>query len=209
MLIATVVTSIAVTYTVRRIQVNERGERDRLVELKYRCPFKLSDRNSGKYYYQGDRCVPFSSVPVEYYLQCQLQMLATGLHRCDLVSYSPKGGSLVYALSRDDALCKLVLLLLQEVYSALAKFDRPPRVLEGVRRPPLNHPQYIAFLRMLARSVNSCSSVAIGSRFNPNRSCPFLDEDNLEGGHILEELRGALLQYPVLSQTAINRCSQT
>ncbi len=184
---------LSLAYSPAMMQVNEASDRVGLVEIKFRCPFKLSDARSGKYYYQGGKCTPFSSVPVEYYLQCQLQMLATGLRRCDLVSYSPEGGTLVYTLLRNDELCKLALELLQQVHAECLARNAPPKYLQGVRKVPLNHQQYNAFLRKLARSVKeaSCSSSPWTSKFDTSNNTPFLDGcPDAEGSHILQGLRG-------------------
>lgn len=53
-------------------------------------------------------------ISVEYFAQCQVQMLVTGVKRCNLVSYSI-GGCKIFHISRDDEWCSLALVLLQEL----------------------------------------------------------------------------------------------
>lgn len=89
------------------------GKVQLIVEAKHRFPFV---EGKGQFTFLGKWRQPMKEVSVEYFSQCQLQMLVTGVERCDLISYSV-GGCKIFHISRDDSWCSLALLLLQELQS--------------------------------------------------------------------------------------------
>lgn len=84
-----------------------------IVEAKHRFPFAGS---RGIFTFMGKRRMPIKEVSVEYFTQCQLQMLDLDVERCDLISYS-LGLSRIFHLRRDDLWCSLALRLLRELHS--------------------------------------------------------------------------------------------
>ncbi len=89
------------------------GEAHQIVEAKHRFLFVEAE---GLFTFMGKRRQPMKEISVEYFAQCQVQMLVTGVKRCDLVSYST-GGCKIFHIGRDDEWCSLALLLLQELQS--------------------------------------------------------------------------------------------
>jgi hypothetical protein len=167
------------------------------VELKYRCPFVLSKAATGEYYYQDQRCTPREQVPVDHFLQCQLQMLVTGLQWCDLVSYSPTAGMVVHHIERHDRLCWLMLELLQAANETYLVKQRSPRTRVGLR-PPCSHPLHEEFLTLLAAKVgvaSTCKEAALTGLANPAECKPFVDGTVAEDGHLLKSFLGAHLTW--------------
>lgn len=92
------------------------GAAIKAVEAKHRCPFVPSSANS--FQFRGSAAGALEDIPVDYFCQCQLQMLVQDLTQCDLVSYS-LAGSRVFTIPRDDTWLALALQLLahlQEKY---------------------------------------------------------------------------------------------
>ena len=65
------------------------ARRSRLVEAKHRCPFVPSAGQA--FYFKGNRMFALEDVPLEYFSQCQMQMLVQDLPHCDLISYALSG----------------------------------------------------------------------------------------------------------------------
>lgn len=94
------------------IKDSESGQAVLLVEAKHRFPYVQT--KDGLFTFMGKKRRPIDAVSVEYYAQCQLQMLVTGLQRCDLLSYSV-GTSTIFHIARDDEWCSLALQILQHM----------------------------------------------------------------------------------------------
>lgn len=160
-----------------------------LVEIKYRFPYVMT---GNQYRYLGKRSFPAQSVPAEHYLQCQFQMLVTDKQLCYLVSYSCKGGTLVYKLHRSDLLCRMMLQLIQHTQQV--------HIVHGVlpsdgQRGALTHELHPKFLEVLANEINAVSECKkeVDSEFNQSTGQPFfLDEaePSIRRQHILANFLG-------------------
>lgn len=156
--------------------MDEDGRRIGLVVVKCCFPFRLSNHRTGEYVYQGANKVPQAGIPVEHFLQCQLQMLVTDLPRCDLVHYSSRCGTYVFQLQRDDHLCKLMLGVLQDINAAYLK----PRVTpKSADRSPVNgnnkHTQFMeALIRSVKRAEQRRWEIPV-SAFNPAQAHTYVD----------------------------------
>lgn len=153
------------------------------MELKCSFPYRLSSRKgAGEYVYQGSSRVPQAGIPVEHYLQCHLQMLVTNLDRCDLVNYSPKCGTYVFQLRRDDQLCKLMLGILRDMNEAHIKPGIPPKA--SSRAAVNSSAMHAQFMEAVVRSVRKAEQqrweIPV-SEFNPAQASTFLDSHSGAG----------------------------
>lgn len=162
------------------------GTRVGVVVVKVKSPFALRDANSGDYYYRADKCQPLGQVPVETYLECQMHMVAVGVQRCDLVSYTHKAGTAIFQLVRNDRVCSHMLRLLSKVHCTYIAPQCPPAGFRGSTRAPINDAGYADFLFDLGTAVNDATRVRDGlvaSVFNKDKGTTFLDKDDGELPH--------------------------
>lgn len=93
-----------------------------IVEAKHRFPFVES---KGVFTFMRRRRLPMKDMSVEYFSQCQLQMLVLDVMRCDLISYS-LSGSTIFHLRRNDRWCGLALQLLRDLHTKHISTGEPP-----------------------------------------------------------------------------------
>ena len=109
------------------------GEALKAVEAKHRCPFLPSSGQT--FFFKGDRMTALEDVPLEYFSQCQLQMLVQDLPHCDLISYALPG-SHIFTIPRDDQWLSLALRLLPHLQQKYIQADRVPEADMYTREVP-------------------------------------------------------------------------
>ena len=100
------------------------GEMLKAVEAKHRCPFVPSARQA--FYFKGNRMLALEDVPLEYFSQCQMQMLVQDLPHCDLISYG-LSGSRVFSIPRDEQWLALALHLLAHLQKDTFRLTKSQR----------------------------------------------------------------------------------
>ena len=109
------------------------GKALKAVEAKHRCLFLPSPRQT--FFFKGDRMIALEDVPLEYFSQCQLQMLVQDLPHCDLISYALPG-SQIFTIPRDNQWLLLALRLLAHLQQKYIQADRVPEAEMYSREVP-------------------------------------------------------------------------
>lgn len=173
-----------------------------LVEGKHRFPFVQG--RDGLFTFMGRKRKPMAEVSVEYYAQCQLQLLVTGLQRCDLLSYSI-GSSTIFHIARDDEWCSLALQVLQEMQSQHISTRRQPTSASfETHMPDLHH-------KLLRRTITSMQALQrqrhteAQSKVNGQKRDRFLD--NMPDTDRRKQTR-KLLSFLILHLFHLDVCSK-
>lgn len=99
------------------------GQALKAVEAKHRCPYLSSGRQA--FFFKGTGMKALDEVPLDYFSQCQMQMLVQDLPHCDLISYG-LSGSRIFTISRDEQWLALALHLLAHLQKNYIQADRVP-----------------------------------------------------------------------------------
>lgn len=154
------------------IRDTSNGQALLLVEGKHRFPFVQA--RDGLFTFMGKRRKPIAELSVEYYAQCQLQMLVTGLERCDLISYSI-GGSSIFHISRDDRWCSFALQILQHMQGQHISLKKQP---SSAFYQSCEDGLYDRFLQQTVHSMQALQKqrlTEVQSAFNCGAADRFLD----------------------------------
>ena len=154
--------------------INDAGidQAQMIVEAKHRFPFAES---RGIFTFMGKRRMPLKEVSVEYFTQCQLQMLVLDVGRCDLISYS-LGLSRNFHLRRDNLWCSLALRLLRELHRQQISTKKVPSA--AFYQGPVRH-LHDALVQQTVRSMQELTEqrvTEVKSAVNLQARDRFLDD---------------------------------
>ena len=149
------------------------GEMRKAVEAKHRCPFVPSAGQA--FFFKGSGMLALDKVPLEYFCQCQMQLLVQGLPHCDLISYG-LSGSRILTISRDDQWLALALHLLAHLQKNYIQCDRVPEAVCTARRYSSSSQLSCCARSTAWQSFKVCHGSYVPSSINASACQMFLDD---------------------------------
>ena len=149
------------------------GERLKAVEAKHRCPFLPS--SGQRFFFKGSGMLALDDVPIEYFSQCQLQMLVQDLTHCDLISYA-LAGSRIFTIPRDDPWISMALHLLAHLQRKYIQADRVPEADMYSRELPQLFSAFIARTKQSMADLQGKPRLDVDSNIDRSACHTFLDD---------------------------------
>ena len=166
------------------------GETLKAVEAKRRCPFLPSSGQT--FFFKGSHMLALEDVPLEYFSQCQLEMLVQDLPHCDLISYALPG-SRIFTIPRDDQWLSLALHLLAHLQHEYIQADRVPEADKYSREVPQLFSAFAARTKHSMAELQGKPRLDVAS--NIDRSARHMFADDQPSNHPLRRALGRHVFY--------------
>ena len=152
---------------------NLTGEMLKAVKAKHHCPFVPSAGQA--FFSKGDRVLALEDMPLEYFTQCQMQMLVQDLPHCDLISYA-LSGSRVFTIPRDEQWLVLALHLLAHLQKEYIQAGRVPETDTYSREVPRLFSAFMARTKHCMAELQRKPRLNVPSSVDKSACQMFLDD---------------------------------